>query len=74
MDFKRDIDELRNNAILHWPKEVIKLANNVDTLPLLLSTQDAFLSILKVSDQTPQSWIKTIENSRELDGNLFFLL
>ncbi len=69
--YNRTLDELRKNAVLHWPDEILSEAGEVGTLPLLLKTQDNFISILKVASKDPQSWKVAVDNSSELSGILF---
>lgn len=67
----KTIDELEQNACLYWPKHLNEVAEKVSTIPLLLKTQDQFLSILKSSDKNPDSWAKTLENASSLPANVF---
>jgi len=69
--YKRTLDELRTQAILHWPDELLMAAGDVSVLPLLLKTQDAFISILKVADKNPLSWKATLNQSSTLNGPRF---
>lgn len=69
--YNRTLDELRKNAVLHWPDEILSAAEEVGTLPLLLKTQDNFISILKVASKDPLSWKVTVDNSSQLSGTLF---
>jgi|GEM_PF-6520482 len=43
--YKRTLEELRQNAVLHWPNEIRQKASDISVLPKLLETQDAFISI-----------------------------
>lgn len=69
--YNRTLDELRKNAVLHWPDEILSAAEEVGTLPLLLKTQDNFISILKVASKDPHSWKVAVDNSSQLSGSLF---
>ena len=69
--YKRTIEELRKSAILHWPDSILNQANDISTLPLLIKTQDNFISILKSASKNPHSWKIAIDNSKELSGSLF---
>lgn len=69
--FNRTLEELRQHAVLHWPDEIISTAEEAGTLPLLLKTQDNFISILKVASKDPFSWLIALKNSSELNGSLF---
>jgi hypothetical protein len=69
--YKRTLDELRLNAVFHWPAEILSAAAEADTLPLLLKTQDNFISVLKVASKDPLSWKAAVDNSSQLWGTLF---
>jgi hypothetical protein len=69
--YRRSIHDLRAQAVLHWPQAILFAADEASTLPLLLRTQDNFISVLKVASKTPLSWKSSVENSRELNGSLF---
>lgn len=69
--YNRTLDELRQHAVLHWPDEILSAAEDVGTLPLLLKTQDHFISILKVANKDPLSWQVAVNNSSHLSGSLF---
>lgn len=69
--YNRTLDELRENAILHWPDEILSAAEEIGSLPLLLKTQDNFISILKVASKDPKSWRIAVDNSSQLSGTLF---
>lgn len=69
--FKRTLEELRRHAVLHWPDEALSEAKEIATLPLLLKTQDIFISILKVASKEPLSWKVALDNNSQLSGSLF---
>lgn len=69
--YARTLAELKEKAVLFWPREIIEREASVSILPLLLKTQDKFISILKLSDSTPDSWKKIVDVSDEIKGNLF---
>ena len=69
--FNRILEELRLHAVLHWPDEILTAAEEVGTLLLLLKTQDAFISILKVASKEPLSWKVVVDSSSQLSGSLF---
>ena len=69
--YNRTLDELRKNAVLHWPDEILPAAEEVGTLPLLLKTQDNFISILKVASKEALSWKIAVANSSQISGTLF---
>jgi len=69
--YARTIDELAKHAVLFWPKELLERESAISVLPLLIQTQDKFISTLNLADSTPDSWKKLIDVSEELRGNLF---
>lgn len=64
----RTIDDLRDNAVLFWPSGLLQTGDS--TVPLLVSTQEKFLSVLASADATPFSWESVLSNS-SLSANLF---
>lgn len=69
--YSRTLDELKTKAILFWPAELLNREANASILPLLLKTQDKFISILNLSDSAPDSWKRLIDISEDIKGNLF---
>jgi hypothetical protein len=69
--YARTLSELKENAVLFWPKEIIEREASASVLPLLLKTQDKFISVLNLSDSGPESWKKLVDISEEMKGNLF---
>jgi hypothetical protein len=68
---KKTIKELESTACLYWPNHLAKAAADISSLPILLKTQDQFLSILKCSDKEPISWLKSIKSMSTLSANIF---
>lgn len=69
--YKRTLPELKSNAVLHWPEQILKAAGDISVLPLLLQTQDVFLSLLKIANKDPFAWSKAIEHSSSISGPVF---
>ncbi len=69
--YVRTLDELRKKAVLFWPRELLEREASVSILPLLLKTQDKFLSVLKLADSGPEAWKRLVDVSDEMKGNLF---
>lgn len=69
--YARTLAELKKKAVLFWPRELIKREASASVLPLLLKTQDKFISILKLSESAPDSWKKLVNASGAIKGNLF---
>jgi hypothetical protein len=68
--FNRTLAELREKAVLFWTEELKQIASTDSVLPLLLETQEKFLSILNFADAHPEAWIDALPLST-LSGNLF---
>ena len=69
--YKRTLEELRKKAVLNWPEELLELAGEASILPLLLTTQDKFISVLTLADSHPDSWEKFVDVSENMTGNIF---
>ncbi|MDM8516395.1 hypothetical protein QUF76_09365, partial [Desulfobacterales bacterium HSG16] len=61
----------RKQAILHWPDEILTAAVELSVLPLLLKTQDSFISLLKIANKRPESWRLALNQNDSLSGPLF---
>ncbi len=70
-EYARTLSELKKNAVLYWPHDVLEKEAAVSVLPLLLKTQDKFISLLNLSDAGPESWITLVNLSAEMTGNIF---
>ena len=51
--YNRNINELKKQATLWWPEELKKKNALSNVLPLLIKTQDDFLSLLNLSKKDP---------------------
>lgn len=69
--YARTLAELREKAVLFWPREILEREASASILPLLLKTQDKFISILNLSDSAPDSWKRLVDVSDDIKGNLF---
>jgi len=65
---ERTIDDLRENAVLYWPSGLVQSGDS--SVPLLVSTQENFLSLLASADSNPFSWESALSSS-SLSANLF---
>lgn len=66
----KSIDELEKNACKYWPEEIVKSAARFNPIPLLLETQDVFISILKCGNVSPFAW-ESVLRSSSISPNLF---
>ena len=70
--YARTLAELKQRAVLFWPKELLAREAALSVLPLLLQTQEKFISILKLSGHGPEAWQPILAASADsLKGNLF---
>jgi hypothetical protein len=69
--FKRTPESLKPHATMYWPEELTKKESSTSIVPLLLKTQEKFISLLDVSDASPDAWKTTLNTSSELYPNLF---
>ncbi|HZP84538.1 MAG TPA: hypothetical protein VFB21_23085 [Chthonomonadaceae bacterium] len=65
------LEELKAKAVLFWPKEIIDREASVTILPLLLGSQDLFISVLNLSDADPEAWRRSVDLSPNMPANLF---
>lgn len=68
--YNRDITELKTKAALWWPEELKEKNAKANVIPLLLSTQEEFLSILKLAKKDPFKVFDLI-SSAEFPANYF---
>ena len=69
--YVRTLAEVKDKAVLHWPPELLEKAAEASVLPLLLSTQDKFISVLTLADAEPEAWRKFIDLSIDMKANIF---
>ncbi len=69
MNYQRNITELESNAAVWWPTFLSSLETNSSIIPMLIKTQDEFVSLLKLSGKTPFAIFDVLE-SAGLSGNL----
>jgi hypothetical protein len=68
--YKRTVNELRRKASLFWPKELSKKAFERSVIPLLLDTQDKFISFLGLPVHKIDTLLEFVDHS-DLAPNLF---
>src|SRR3989344_4381191 len=68
--YKKTITELEANAVYWWPSFLSELEGNASIIPLLISTQDKFLSLLTLADKNPKSIFELVKTSA-FPANLF---
>ncbi len=67
---KRTIEELHQSASLFWPKFLVQQQLEQSIIPVLIETQQQFLSILALELENPLDIFTTLEISK-LSANLF---
>ncbi len=68
--YAKTITELEANAVFWWPPFLAELESNASIIPLLISTQDKYLSLLTLADKDPHSVFDLIKTS-SFPANLF---
>ena len=68
--FKRSFEELEKKAIKWWPKELEATVAEASVIPKLLATQEQFISILKLSGNSPEQVFDVLHASA-MPVNLF---
>ena len=66
----RDFDNLKSEALIFWPVEISEKERESSIIPLLLETQDSFISLLHISDKSPTSWKEVLASTKSLYPNL----
>src|SRR3989344_2713937 len=68
--YNKTIEELQSKAVFWWPKHLSTLETDASIIPLLVETQDKFLSILTLSDSNPYKVLEILKTS-DFPANLF---
>lgn len=68
--YKRNIEELHSVAAMFWPAELSRQEAEISVIPILLQTQEQFISILSVDVLSLDELFQVINASR-LPANLF---
>jgi len=71
MDNLRTNDDLKANAVLFWPADLVRTEEKSSVIPLLIRTQDKFISLLHVADQSPNCWKSVLSTTKDFLTNLF---
>jgi hypothetical protein len=67
----RSYDDLKKNAVIFWPAELAEKEHAASIIPLLLASQDKFISLLHVADSSPTCWKDLLAKTAGFPGNLF---
>ena len=68
--YNRDIHELEANAEKWWPKALEAQVAKASVIPILVATQEQFISILKISGKSPLQIFDVLDAS-QMPANLF---
>ena len=71
MPYPRTVEELKKNAVIYWPSEIAEKERSSSIIPLLLATQDHFISVLHLADKDPNAWTQFLSLTDALYPNLF---
>lgn len=69
-NYKRTFEELEQVASKFWPSELSEIEANLSVIPLLLRTQDQFISILSIDTPELESLFDIVGLS-SLPANLY---
>ncbi len=69
-DVRKYVD-LRSQALNFWPADLEEKERDASVIPMLLATQDKFISLLHVADGSPEAWRDVLPTTTELPPNLF---
>ncbi len=67
----RGYDALKAEALIFWPSEIARKEKDSSVIPLLLQTQESFISLLHIADKSPASWKEILPGTNTLYPNLF---
>ena len=64
-------NDLELNGLKFWPEKIAILERNSSIVPILLQTQDKFISLLNIANSEPFAWVDVIAKTKELSANIF---
>ncbi|WP_180321286.1 restriction endonuclease [Mesobacillus jeotgali] len=72
-DYQRSVDELQAVAANWWPQNLVSLESESSIIPLLVRTQDDFISILKLCGKSVHNPLKVFDliQASDFPANLF---
>ncbi len=70
MNYRKNIDDLQRQAVMWWPNSLKEKASSISVIPILLESQEEFISILKLSKKSPHHIFDVVKAS-EFPANLF---
>ncbi len=69
--YNRTANELEVNAVFHWSSALLERERERSIIPLLLESQDKFISLLNIADSTPYAWKEALTMTSNFPANLF---
>lgn len=69
--YNRSKEELETHACKWWPDSIVKLEAESSIIPVLIRTQDQFISILNLADSSKPESIFCVMNAASFPANLF---
>lgn len=69
--YERTLEELKQHACKWWPREVREEAQKISILHILLSTQEKFISVLKLTDKNDAKKLFDILDASDFAYTLF---
>ncbi|MFH1196421.1 MAG: restriction endonuclease [bacterium] len=67
----RTFQNLQMSGVKFWTKELVDLEKDSSIIPILINSQDKFISLLNISDANPSAWKETLKGTKNLPSNLF---
>lgn len=67
----RSYKDLKQNAVIFWPAELAEKEQASSIIPLLIASQDKFISLLHVADSSPGCWKAILVKTSNFPANLF---
>ena len=71
MSNPKTVEQLQEHAAIYWPSEIAQQEKSSSIIPLLLKTQDCFISVLHLASKNPYDWTKILDFVEELYPNVF---
>ena len=70
MNYRKEIKDLERQAVMWWPDSLKEKTASISPIPILLESQEKFVSILKLSKECPYQIFDVVEASK-FPANLF---
>ena len=69
--YNRNLEELEDRACKWWPENLIAIEKESSIIPILIETQDRFISILTLASQENPLGVFGIISASKFPANLF---